>query len=43
LKCGSEEGWRRSLGLIMLRIEEIPQRVKEERNIIHTISRRKAN
>jgi len=43
LKCGFEEGWKRSLGLIMLRNKEIPQRVKEERNILHTINRRKAN
>jgi hypothetical protein len=28
LKCGSEEGWRRSLELIMLRDEEIRHRVK---------------
>jgi hypothetical protein len=43
LKCGFEEGWKRSLGLIMLRNKKIPERVKEERNILHTVNRRKAN
>jgi hypothetical protein len=43
LKCGSEEGWKRSLGLIMLRNEEIQHRVKEERNILHTTIGRQVN
>jgi hypothetical protein len=42
LKCCSEEGSRRSLGLIILRNEEIQHRVME-RNILHTTNRRKAN
>ena len=43
MKCGSEEGWRRSLGLIMLKNEEIQHRVKEERNILHTTNIRNGN
>jgi hypothetical protein len=41
LKCGSEEGWRRSVGLI--RNEEVLLRVKEQRNILHEIRKWKAN
>jgi hypothetical protein len=42
LKCGAGEGWR-SVGLIMLRHEDILHTVKEDRNILHRIKRRKAN
>jgi hypothetical protein len=43
LKYGSGEGWRRSVGIDPMRNEEVLHRVKEERNILHTIKRRKAN
>jgi hypothetical protein len=39
-KCGIAEGWRRSFGP---KIKEILHRVKEERNILNTTKRRKAN
>jgi hypothetical protein len=42
LKCGAGEGWRRSVGPIMCEIRKY-YIVKEERNIVHTIKRRKAN
>jgi hypothetical protein len=42
LKCGAGEVWRRSVGPICVRHEEVLHRVKEERNIVHTIKRRKA-
>jgi hypothetical protein len=42
LKCGAEEGWRRSVGLIMWEIKK-HFTVKEERNIIHAVKRRKAD
>ena len=43
LKCGAGEGWRRSVGPIMWRNEEVLLRVKEQRNILHEIRKRKAN
>jgi hypothetical protein len=42
LKCVAGEGWRRSVGPIV-RNEEALHRVKEERNIVHTVNRRKAD
>jgi hypothetical protein len=39
LRCGAGEEWRRSVGPIVWALH----RVKEERNILHTIKRRKAN
>jgi hypothetical protein len=39
LKCGASEGWRS----YRVTNEEIFQRVDEERNILQTIKRRKAN
>jgi hypothetical protein len=42
LKCGAGEGWTRSVGLIVREIKKY-DRVKQERNILHTIKRRKAN
>jgi hypothetical protein len=43
MKCGAGEGWRRSAGPIMCENEEVLLRVKEQRNILHEISKRKAN
>jgi len=37
LECGSGEGWRRSAG------NEVLHKIKVERNILHAITRRKAN
>jgi hypothetical protein len=42
LKCGAGGGWRRSV-LADVRNEEVLLRVKEQRNILHTIKGRKAN
>jgi len=42
LKCGAAEGWKRSVGLIKVRNEEVLLRVKEQRNILHEIRKRKA-
>jgi hypothetical protein len=42
LKCGAGEGWKRSVGLIV-RNEDVLLRVKEQRNILHEIRKRKAN
>jgi hypothetical protein len=42
LKCGAEEG-RKIIWTDCMKTEEVLQRVKEERNILHTIKRRKAN
>jgi hypothetical protein len=42
LKCGAGEGWRRSIGPIVLRNEKVLHGVEEERNILHTIKRNKA-
>jgi hypothetical protein len=36
--CGAGKGWRRSVGPIV-KNEEVLQRVKEERNILHTLKR----
>jgi len=43
LKSNAGEEWRRSAGADRVRNEEILRRVNEERNILRTISRRKAN
>jgi hypothetical protein len=43
LKCGAGEGWRIPVGPIMWGNIEVLLRVKEKRNILHEISRRKAN
>ena len=43
LKCGAGEGWRRSVGPIMWEMKKYYLRVKEQRNILHEISKRKAN
>jgi hypothetical protein len=42
LKCGSGDGWRRSVGQIMCK-KEVLHRVKEERTILQTIKIRKGN
>jgi len=42
-KCGAGKGWKRSVGPIMWRNEEVLLRVKEQRNILHEIRKRKAN
>ena len=42
MKCGAGEGWRRSVGPIMCEMKYY-LRVKEKRNIVHEISKRKAN
>ena len=36
IKCDAGEGWRRSVGQIVWETNEVLQRVKEERNILHT-------
>jgi len=43
LKCGAGEGWRRSVGPSIERNEAVLLRVREQRNILHEISKRKAN
>jgi hypothetical protein len=43
MKYVAGEGWRRSVGSIILEIKEYYLRVKEKRNILHEISKRKAN
>jgi len=43
LKCGAGEGWRRSVGPIICRNEEVLLRVNEQRNILHEIRKRKVN
>ena len=40
LKCGAGEGWRKSVGPIM---SEMLMRVKEQKNILHEVSKWKAN
>ena len=40
MKCGAGGGWKRSVGL---RNEDVLLRVKEQRNILYEIRRRKAN
>ena len=42
LKCGAGAGWR-SVGPIMSENEEVLRRVKEQSDILHEISTRKAN
>ena len=43
MKCSAGEGWKRSVGSSIERNEEVLLRVKEQRNILHEISKRKAN
>jgi hypothetical protein len=43
LKCGAGEGWTRSVGPIVLEMKKYYLRVKEQRNVLHEISKRKAN
>jgi hypothetical protein len=43
VKSGAGEGWRRSVGTSLVKNEAVLHRVKEERNILHTIKRRKAD
>jgi hypothetical protein len=43
LKRGAGEVWRRSVGPIMLETKKNKLKVKEQRNILHEISKRKAN
>ena len=38
LKCGAEEGWRRSVGPIKCEMKYY-LRVKEKRNILHEVSK----
>jgi hypothetical protein len=42
LRCGAGDGYRRSVGPIVL-VKKKCYRAKEERNIPHTVTRRKAN
>jgi hypothetical protein len=42
LKCGAD-GWKSSVGPIVVRNEEVLQRVKEERNVLPAIKRKKDN
>ena len=42
MKCGAGDGWRRSLD-DHVRNEEVLLTVNEQRNILHEISKRKAN
>jgi hypothetical protein len=43
LKCGAGEVWRRSVCPDHVRNEEVLLGVKKQRNILHEISKRKAN
>jgi hypothetical protein len=44
LKSDAGEGWRKSVGTIATKKgEEVLHRVKEERNIIHTVKGRNTN
>jgi hypothetical protein len=43
LKCVAGEGWRRSIGPIMGEMKKYYLRVKEQRDIVHEISKRKVN
>jgi hypothetical protein len=43
LKCGAGEEWRTFTWTRRVRNEEVLHRVKEERNIVHIIKRRKAD
>jgi hypothetical protein len=42
VKCGAGERWRRAVGPILREIKKYYIRVKEERNILHTIRKRTA-
>ena len=42
-KCDAGEGWRRAVGTDHARKEEVLLRVNEQRNILHEISKLKAN
>ena len=43
MKCGVREGWKRSVGPDHVGNEEVLLSVKEQRNILHEISKQKAN
>jgi len=43
LKCGAGGGWKRSVWTDHARNEDVLLRVKEQRNILHEIRKRKAN
>ena len=43
LKCDAGEGWRRSVGPIMLEMKTCYLESNEQRNILHEIRKRKAN
>ena len=43
MKCGAGIGWRRSVGPIVWKMKKYYIRVKEQRNILRTVKRRKAN
>jgi len=44
LKCGAGEGWRISVGPVVLNTKtHILHRIKEKRNILHTIKRRECS
>src|SRR5215475_7094028 len=43
LKCGAGEGWKKIIWTDHVRNEEVLLRVKEQRNILNEISKRKAN
>jgi len=43
LKCGDGDGRRRAAGPIVRENEKILRRVNEERNIVQTVERKKAN
>ena len=42
MKCGAGEGWKRFSWADHVRNEEVLLRVKEQRNILHEIRKRKA-
>jgi len=42
LKCGGD-GWNSSVGPIVVRNEKVSQRIKEERNVLPAITRKKDN
>jgi len=43
MKFGAGEGWRRSVGQTVSKIKKILLGVKEDRNILRAIRRRKVN
>ena len=43
MKCGAGEGWKKISWTDHVRNEEVLLRVKEQKNILHEISKRKAN